>query len=449
MFELKEDIDKSIYNLFRRGSIGTFVLKILNIILVFGTNFLLARFIGAKQYGIYAYVISCSSILSILSLFGLHMLVVREVSIYKTKNDWSSFYKLFRWSTKMVLFSSLLFSIMGGAMLSFLSKKQSLYDFSTAIWFGMILVPLVSFIYLYQGILRGLGYIVKAQVPLFLILPVVFLILILFSSQLITLNGILVIKFRIIATILSLAIAILFLKFLLKERSIKTSVCQQNSPLEWLKSALPLFIFTTAEIMNQRISVVVLGNLLGPKEAGIFDITFKLAKYVDFPFMIINMPLAPIIARFYVKNEYTQLQKLITHSTRIAFLFSLLFVLFLICYGNKILLLVGKEFSHGYYALIILSLGFLINVSMGPAILLLNMTKNEAFVAKVIVTFALINLLLNITLVPKFGLIGAAVANSIVIMSWNFLLSIIVYKKLSIYSSILGKRFLKLFRGVI
>lgn len=444
MFELKEGIDKSIYNLFRKGSIGTFILKILNIILVFGTNFLLARFIGAKQYGIYAYVISWASILSILSLFGLHLLVVREVSIYKTKNDWSSFYKLFHWSTKTIFFSSLIISILGGLILYFLSKNKFLHNFSIAIWLGMILVPLLSFISFYQGILRGLGCIVKAQIPQFLILPVVFLILILFSSQLTDLDGILAIKFRIIAAILSLLIAILFFKSLSKRCLIKSSVYQQHSSLEWIKSALPLFISSIGQIINQRISVVVLGNLLGPKEAGIFDITFKIANFVNLPLMIINMPLAPIIVKFYVKHEYDQLQKLITNSTRIVFFLSLLFVLFLIFCGNKIFLLVGKEFSSGYYALIILSLGFLINVGMGSVMLLLNMTKNEVFVAKVIISSALINMFFNIILIPKLHIIGAAIANSIVVILWNLLLSIGVYKKLSIYPTILGKKFFKL-----
>ncbi len=444
MFKLKENIDKSIYNLFHKGSIGTFILKILNIILVFSTNFLLAKFIGAKQYGIYAYIISWTSILSILSLFGLHLLVVREVSIYKTQNDWSSFYRLFLWSIKTIFFSSLVISILGGLILSFLSKNKFLHNFSVIIWFGMILVPLLSFISLYQGILRGLGYIVKAQIPQFFILPVVFLILILSSSQLTRLNGILAIKFRIVAAILSLLTAILFFKFSLKGYSVKSSVYQQHSSLEWIKSALPLFVSSSGQIMNQRISVVVLGNLLGPKEAGIFDITFKIATFVNFPLMIINMPLAPIIPRFYIKNEYNQLQKLITNSTRIAFLFSLLFVLFLIYWGNKILLLVGKEFSSGYFSLVILSFGFLVNVGMGSVMLLLNMTKNEFFVAKIIIGSVLINIFLNIILIPKLHIIGAAIANSIVIILWNLLLSIGVYKKLSIYPTILGKNFLKL-----
>ena len=37
-----------------RGTVGSFALKVVNTVLAFGTSLLLARLLGAKEYGVYA-----------------------------------------------------------------------------------------------------------------------------------------------------------------------------------------------------------------------------------------------------------------------------------------------------------------------------------------------------------------------------------------------------------
>jgi len=440
MLNLKRDIDKTIYNMIRKSSIGTSVLRIFNIILVFGINFFLAKLIGAKEYGIYAYTISWASIWSMISLFGLHLLVVREVPIYKTKKEWHALKELLWWSIKFIFFSSIIIALLGSLILFLTSKKE----FSVAIWFGMLLIPILSFIYLLQGMLRGLGSIIKAQIPQFFILPFFFLLMVLIFSQLNKLSGIFAIKLYIISAILGLLTAIYLLKNTLSKNYPFNNlifVSKSANYRNWIKSAFPLFISSTGQIINQRVSTVILGSLLGAKEAGIFDITFRIANFINFPLMVVNMPLAPIIAKFYAENEYNQLQNIITKSARVTFSFSLILTLVFILFGKELFLLIGKDFSLGYSVFVILSIGFLINVATGSVMLLLNMTKYEFFVAKVIVISSLINLILNFILIPKFHIIGAAIANIIATILWNVLLAIGVYKKLSIYPTILGKIF--------
>ena len=82
----------------------------------------------------------------------------------------------------------------------------------------------------------------------------------------------------------------------------------------------------------------------------------------------------------------------------------------LIVFNDSFLLLFGKDFVQGGMALIILSLGQLINAATGPVGALLTMTGQERGAAVVLGAGATLNVLLSVILVPILGLLGAAIA---------------------------------------
>jgi len=63
--------------------------------------------------------------------------------------------------------------------------------------------------------------------------------------------------------------------------------------------------------------------------------------------------------------------------------------------------------------MLILVVGFLFRSSMGPAEFLLNMLGQQKLCAIVLATMAILNVALNFALVPTFGLLGAATATSV------------------------------------
>ena len=52
---------------------------------------------------------------------------------------------------------------------------------------------------------------------------------------------------------------------------------------------------------------------------------------------------------------------------------------------------------------------------------------------------AVLNLVLNLLLIPAFGIVGAAVASAISLISWNLILAVLVYRRLGIHSTALGQ----------
>jgi O-antigen/teichoic acid export membrane protein len=417
------------------GTVGTFSLKILNTAFAFGTSVLLARLLGAKEYGVYAYAISWASLLSVPAVMGLNTLLVREVARYKTLEDWGSLRGILRWSDRVVLVTSTGLAALFALIVWALRGKFD-PEVRMALWITMALVPLLSFLLLRQGGLQGLGYVVEAQVPQFLILPGFFLVLVCGVYFTVSLSGTSAVGLRVVSGLIATLTALFFLRRHLPEPV--TDVSPLYHQREWLKSALPLLFVGAAGIINQRISTVMVGSMLGAEAAGVFDVSMRGAALVSFILMAVNMPLAPAVAELYARGEKERLQRLITKSARVALFGSLPIALGMILFGRWVLLIFGKDFTSGSTALAILSVGQLVNVGMGSVGLLLNMTGHERDTAKGVGIAALANIILNVALIPLWNVNGAAAASAISLAMWNVLLAWQVYKKIGIFSTAFG-----------
>jgi len=415
-----------------RGTVGSFVLKVVNTLLAFGTSLLLARLLGAKEYGVYAYAISWASLFSVPAVMGLNTLLVREVAKYKALEDWGALRGILRWSDRVVLFTSLGLSSAFALVVWFLQGKFG-PEVKVALWLAAALIPLLSFLLLRQGGLQGLGCVVAAQIPQFLVLPMVFLALAVGVYFTIGLSGTAAVGLRIIAGVIAVSAAL----FLLERRSPETvtDVLPVYRPREWLKSASSLLFVGAAGIINHRISTIMVGAMLGPREAGVFDVALKATALVSFSLMVVNMPLAPAVAKLYAAGQKECLQRLVTKSARVALLGALPIALGMIVFGRWVLSLFGSGFTDGSATLAILSAGQLVNVGMGSVALLLNMTKHERDTAKGSGIALLVNVTFNAGFVPFLGIEGAAIATSVSIILWNILLAMWVYKKLHVFTT--------------
>jgi O-antigen/teichoic acid export membrane protein len=103
----------------------------------------------------------------------------------------------------------------------------------------------------------------------------------------------------------------------------------------------------------------------------------------------------------------------------------------LILVGPKLLELgFGTEFSRGYIALAILCVGQCLSAFMGASMIVLNMTRNERQVAHAFLLSMLANVLGNLLVTPKYGLVGAATSVAISVILLNGMLALQVRRHL-------------------
>ena len=91
----------------------------------------------------------------------------------------------------------------------------------------------------------------------------------------------------------------------------------------------------------------------------------------------------------------------------------------LVAVGPFALHLFGPEFAAGYPALLVLAVGRLAAVLLGPASDLLLMTGHHRRLGRVNLVFAVLNIALNLVLIPWLGAAGAAVATTTATVSWS------------------------------
>ena len=95
----------------------------------------------------------------------------------------------------------------------------------------------------------------------------------------------------------------------------------------------------------------------------------------------------------------------------------------------------------GYAPLIILTLAYLISAGTGLVGLFLQMTGQHKVYMKLNIFFGLLNVVLNIILVMRFGILGAAMATAFCIASLEVICTCIIYKRFSILSLAKGFKF--------
>ena len=106
--------------------------------------------------------------------------------------------------------------------------------------------------------------------------------------------------------------------------------------------------------------------------------------------------------------------------------------------GRFLLAAFGPGFEDAYIPLVILGAGQLVNALCGPVGLLLMMTGNERLTLAVLVGSVIVNLVLNVLLIPVWGLTGAAVSTGVSMALWNILLGMKVRCRLGIASTWVG-----------
>ncbi len=79
----------------------------------------------------------------------------------------------------------------------------------------------------------------------------------------------------------------------------------------------------------------------------------------------------------------------------------------------------------------------LVNIALGPAGLLLNMSGHERDTARSFAWSIAANVGLNAALIPSFGMIGAATATATTFVAWRVVLWAQVRRRLRIDSSVL------------
>ena len=171
---------------------------------------------------------------------------------------------------------------------------------------------------------------------------------------------------------------------------------------------------------------VLLGILSGPEQVGIYQVARRLAEFVVFCAAVASSVGLPRLAEAHASRQTSRVQATVDTMNGIALISTAGTVLALVAVGPWALQLFGADFADGYEPMLILALARLLALFFGPSSDLLLMTGHHGRLGKVNLVCAALNIGLNFLLIPRFGVVGAAVATGTVLIGWSWWLYVLV-----------------------
>ncbi|MCL2933237.1 MAG: oligosaccharide flippase family protein [Trichodesmium sp. MAG_R03] len=418
------------------------VIQFGGIILTYLVQVFLARWMGRTEYGIYEYVIAWSVLLTIPAGLGLPHTVLRFVSEYRVKEEWGLLWGIVRSSWLITILASLLVSLLAASVILLLNYYYP-FAYATPLLIGIGFIPLRALVTLQLETARAAKDLTLAYVPSLIIWPVL---LICGAFLVLEINHFLTENLAIAISQIALLVAILFQLGLLLLKLNQEFVASKPvyATREWLGVALILSLQYASVIVLSKTDTIMVGSILGVKEAGIYAAAVKTSEWVSFILIIINIVAAPSFTTLYAKGDIEGLQKLVSTVALWIFWPSLVISLFLIIFSQAVLGIFGSEFVAANWELKILVLGQLINAWCGSVGYLMLMTGYQNKSVVVCVCATIVNIALNAIAIPLLGVLGAAVATAFTLAMKNIWLSFLVAK----YVGVSPLVFRELFRRV-
>lgn len=182
--------------------------------------------------------------------------------------------------------------------------------------------------------------------------------------------------------------------------------------------------------------ILMLGRMESEENIGIYNAAFKIGYLALFFIASMNIVVMPKISELFHQNRFAEMKKVINRATQIVIVLTMPLALVIVLFSEEILGIYGDVFVEGSTCLIIITLGALFNAMTGNVDQILNMTNNQNIVKNVFFIGFLLNVVLNLFLIPRYGINGAALASFITNVIVNSIFVYIIKKQLGFYTFI-------------
>lgn len=164
---------------------------------------------------------------------------------------------------------------------------------------------------------------------------------------------------------------------------------------------------------------LILSALTDAGEVGVYSVATRIVSLAVFVMAPINAAFAPQIAHLHHLGQLGELQRSYRSATTWIVRLALPAFVMLLVLPSQMLHLFGKEFAAGAAVTVILGVGQLFNAATGPCGTVLNMSGRVKINMMDNIAVLILNLGLNFILIPRMGIIGAAIAWSVSLASVN------------------------------
>lgn len=381
-------------------------------------NVLLARLLGPSGFGELAFLLSLVTLLAAISSGGLSSLLTREVA--SSPGCPIPLGSSLRW---VLLSTSSFATVVFGVV----SMGWTTFSFPTTdIFLALVGLGIVA---ITSGILRGAGRPVAADLPISVLIPAGFSLIVVAMSSRGTLEF--TQAFAGYTTAVWIAAVIAIAVLLIRGEFVRRGVASGPISRNWLASFAPFSFLALIAALNGQLGTVMVGIFAAEADTAFFRVADRVAALVSMPLVVLNAVIAADIARGYASGDVGAVLDLVRRARRWAILGATPLILGMVIFGRELVqFLFGSQYAAGsYLTLVILVAGQAVNVVCGSVGLALTMCAREKFVLR---EQAVAMGMAAIALPPVIlfaGITGAAAVVSVVLAAWNLRLLAILNRE--------------------
>jgi O-antigen/teichoic acid export membrane protein len=167
---------------------------------------------------------------------------------------------------------------------------------------------------------------------------------------------------------------------------------------------------------------LLLGLWRPPSDVAVYSIATRTVLVGMMFILPIGIAFQPVIARLYATGDREQLRTMYRFATKWSTLAGTPPLIFLAFFATPVIaLLYPDSYTRGAWPLALLAIGQTVNAATGPCGHMVTMVGRSDLVLGNSVAALVINVALNVALIPPFGLVGAGLAWGISIVAWNLI----------------------------
>ena len=179
---------------------------------------------------------------------------------------------------------------------------------------------------------------------------------------------------------------------------------------EFWKFTAPRGLQGTFQVVILWLDILLVGAMVSRYSAGVYAAVSKLAIVGTFALEANRLAIGPQLSALLARREHDRAAQLYQNATRWLMLASWPFYLILAIFPAVVLGIFGPRYTAGAAALAVLSLAMLVNLGTGNITVVLLMGGKSSWSAINAGAALIVNVGLNLLLLPRIGILGAAIA---------------------------------------
>ncbi|MBB4955720.1 O-antigen/teichoic acid export membrane protein [Agrobacterium vitis] len=414
----------------QRMALIAFAIRIVSAAIAFFAQIVQARLMGDFEYGIFVFVWVLVVLCGNLSCLGFHSTIVRFLPQYHARNEIEPIRGLSLTARLVAMGVASLLAVIGLVVLHVAGEQIAAY-YITPLFLGLFALPMIALGDILDGTARANSWVVVALSPTYIIRPLLILGIMLAAVGLGAPRlATTAMQAALIATYLTTLGQFIAVSWRLKNRF--ASGPRRIEFVLWLRVAVPIFLIEGFLFLLTNSDVVIVGFYLPPDQVGIYFAAAKTMAMVQFVYFAVKAAAGPRFSALMTVDDIKPLATFAGKMARWCFWPSLGIGLVVLASGELLLGLFGPSFKAGYPLMVILFAGVLTKALIGPGELLLTMAGRQNLCVALYIIALVANIGLNVTLIPPYGLMGAAMATALATLVEVLLLHIAVRRALGI-----------------